>query len=205
MLQRRPRIQNGKRCGGNGVYTYGSNYYVSSAGSRKIIKAYMMENDVEEKGHFTLDCSKRPYSLSIYVNYELQGQGHSINLLVAFKNFIIGNIVEFENNSQQRKSTKKQRLNQKYLFKFNDDSGNNLLLYDTENIYIDVDASKNVSGKSFWEYIGMNDNQYIEEKYHISKGYEKVIPLQDLLNRIKNIENGRKESNRSKIIKEEST
>ena len=51
----------------------------------------------------------------------------------------------------------------------------------------------------------MNDNQYIEEKYHISKGYEKVIPLQDLLNRIKNIENGRKESNRSKIIKEEST
>ena len=51
---------------------------------------------------------------------------------------------------------------------------------------IDTDASANSRGDSFWDHIGMKPNRHYERQnpnYEL-RGYEKTIPLQELLTRI---------------------
>lgn len=136
------------------------------------ISALMVDEDTnQELGHFSLNITT-PYDLSVNIDDNYQGKGLSKELLKLFYYVITRRYVGPDVNG-----------NNMYVFE------NGITLRDSDMLAIDADASANPRGKSFWDYIGMKPNRHYDRQnpnYEL-RGYEKTIPLKELLTRIEKL------------------
>lgn len=168
LSQRHPIIKTTKRGGG----IDNKLIFEKKADHRKIsIIMKSKKNPNVQLGHFTLNFSMKPYDLSVNIDEKYQAKGLSKVLLKKF--------LDFSNETKQKNDDISG--NNKYLF------NNGFTIKDSDNLVIDTDASPNPRGDSFWSYIGMKPNRYINSKNRIrnsTRGYEKNIYFKDLLTKI---------------------
>jgi hypothetical protein len=142
--------------------------------SREISALMIDDQTNQELGHFSLR-TRKPYDLSINIDETYQNRKLSIKLLELFSYLITRRYHHTDPNG-----------NNVYVF---DDTG--FALNDSDILYIDVDASANERGRSFWDHIGMKPNRHCDRQNPNceSRGYEKSITLKDLLIKIYNLTN----------------
>lgn len=125
-------------------------------------------------GKFSLNMYA-PFELRVYIDDNFKGLGLSTVLLHNFANFL----------GKPRNGIYKVVGEQK---------GVEITIELNENVFlaIDIDASANERGKSWWEKIGMVDNRHCNSASSRCIdiiGYEKIITLKDLLITIAKMQN----------------
>lgn len=125
----------------------------------------------EELGYFSVSANP-PYNLNISINDTFQGYKLSYELLKIFHH-----IVTTRYDSDDECGNK--------MYKFE----NGTILRSSDILAIDVDASQNSRGKSFWDHIGMTPNRQCERLNTNCelRGYEKTITLNNLLTKIEQL------------------
>ena len=138
-------------------------------------------NTGKRVGHFDLKCDKEkpnePCELAIGILPEYQKSGNSKKLLNKFYDIVKSH----EDNKEKILSD----LGNVYKFP------NQFKLHDNYFLVIDVDASENDRGDSYWERIGLVKNRHYNRGkdenprgYFIKNGYELNITLGELLTNI---------------------
>lgn len=129
----------------------------------------MVDEDTnKELGYFSLNITT-PYDLSVNIDENYQDKKLANELLKIFYIIVTRRYVGADVNG-----------NNMYVFE------NGITLRDSDMLAIDTDASANSRGKSFWDHIGMKPNRHYDRQnpnYEL-RGYEKTIPLKELLTRI---------------------
>lgn len=150
--------------------------FIEEITDRKISALMVDENTSGELGHFSLNTI-RPYELSVSIDLNHQGKGYANELLKTFYNIVNTRHHGYDVNGNN-------------IYVFENGTGYVTILNDSDMLAIDADASANSRGNSFWDHIGMKPNRHYDRqnKNYESRGYEKTIPLKELLTRIKKIQ-----------------
>lgn len=129
-------------------------------------------------GHFDLKYNSEkpdePYELAIGISPQYQGLGLSKKLLENFYDIVKRHKYKVENNELNSLSN---------AYKLS----NGFTLRDTDFLVIDVDASANYRGDSYWRRIGLVENRHYNRSRHfLTNGHELNITLGKLLTNIEN-------------------
>ena len=148
----------------------------------KIMSQLVCEYDINLKckqgdviGTFSLNMYK-PFELRVYIDDNFKGLGLSTVLLHNFANFL-------------------GKSNKNGIYKVvEEQNGVKITIELNENVFlaIDIDASANERGKSWWGKIGMVDNRHCNSassRCIYITGYAKIITLRDLLITIAKMQN----------------
>ena len=148
----------------------------------KIMSQLVCEYDINLKckqgdviGTFSLNMYK-PFELRVYIDDNFKGLGLSTVLLHNFANFL-------------------GKSNKNGIYKVvEEQNGVKITIELNENVFlaIDIDASANERGKSWWRKIGMVDNRHCNSassRCIDTKGYAMIITLKNLLITIAKMQN----------------